>query len=213
MTAEEERRIIKKVLSGDANAYEELVLANQKNVYNLALKLTCNEEDALDMSQEAFLKAYIQLASFHGRSRFSVWMYRLTYNLCIDFLRKKPKSPDMSLTYQDDGNNIEDIDIPDMRNLPEDVLLREETKQVISESIDELGPSHREILVMREVTGMAYSDIAGILNISEGTVKSRLSRARKNLVSILAKKGTLPDGFRHKEQGDRDAIEEVKGHA
>ncbi|MCL2392880.1 MAG: sigma-70 family RNA polymerase sigma factor, partial [Oscillospiraceae bacterium] len=92
MNIEEERSLIQRVIDGDRNAYEELVIANQKNVYNLALKMTKSEEDALDISQEVFFKAYRHLGRFRGDSMFSVWLYRLTYNLCIDFLRKQPKN-------------------------------------------------------------------------------------------------------------------------
>jgi len=196
LTVDEELQTIKKVLSGDKGAFEALVLENQKNVYNLALKITKNEADAQDVSQEAFLKAYTQLNGFRGESRFSVWLYRLTYNLCIDFLRKKPRTAVIPLTYQDDDANMHDLEIPDIRNLPEDSLMRKETRKAIAESIGELGPDHREILTMREITGMSYGEIAQMLNISEGTVKSRLARARINLVKILSGKGTFPESFR-----------------
>ena len=196
LTAEEEILVIRKVVEGDKDAFEDIVLANQKNVYNLALKMTGSEEDALDISQEAFLKAYRQLGNFRGESRFSVWLYRLTYNLCIDFLRKRPRTGVISLTNKDDDEEPRDIEIPDVRNLPEDNLIRKETRRAIAESIDELGPRHREILVMREITGMAYIDIASVLEINEGTVKSRLSRARLNLANILVEKGTFPDSYR-----------------
>ena len=200
LTVDEELRIIKQVLSGDANAFEELVRANQKNVYNLALKMTGAEQDALDISQEAFFKAYCQLESFRGDSRFSVWLYRLTYNLCVDFLRKKPRAGVISLTYQDDGGDSHDLEVPDMRDLPEERALSRETSETIAKSINELSPQHREILVMREITGMSYDDIAGTLKITDGTVKSRLARARLSLANILIEKGTFPESFRHKEQ-------------
>ena len=202
MTADEEKRIIRKVLDGDRNAFEDLVLANQKNVHNLALKMTGNEEDALDISQEAFIKAYRQLEGFRGESRFSVWLYRLTYNLCIDFLRKKPRATVVSLSAQDDNVAIADLEIPDLRNLPEDSIIRRETRRVIAESIGELALNHREILAMREIAGMSYGEIAQTLNLSEGTVKSRLARARSSLVGILVEKGTFPEGFRHIKQED-----------
>jgi len=204
MTEEVELNIIRKVIDGDRNAFEELVLANQKNVYNLALKMTGNEDDALDISQEAFLKAYRTLQSFRGESKFSVWLYRLTYNLCIDFQRKKPRVTIIPLTYTDEGGESHDLEIPDVRTLPEDRILRREKQKAIAESIDELGESHREILVMREITGMSYCDIAETLNLSEGTVKSRLARARRSLVNILIEKGTYPEGFRHKDKGAKE---------
>ena len=197
MTLDEERHIIQNVIDGDKNAFEELLLANQKNVYNLAVKMTGNEDDALDISQEAFLKAYSQLGSFRAESRFSVWMYRLTYNLCIDFLRKKPKGAPVSLSQQDEDDESRQIEIPDLRNLPEDRAIQKETRTIIAESITELGQRHREIFVMREITGMSYVDIAATLDISEGTVKSRLSRARLSLANILIGKGTFPESYRH----------------
>jgi len=206
MNLDDEKSIIRRVLDGDKNAFEELVLANQKNVYNLALKMTRNEEDALDVSQEAFINAYRRLASFRGDSRFSVWLYRLTYNLCIDFLRKKPRGKVISLTNDDDGNDIRDLEIPDMRNLPEDSLMRRETRDAIGKSINELSPPHREVLVMREITGMSYGEISETLGINEGTVKSRLARARLNLAAFLMEKGTFPESFRHMKQ-ERKEVE------
>ena len=200
MTSEDELKIIRKVLDGDKNAYEELVLANQKNIYNLAMKMTGNEDDALDISQEAFLKAYRQLGGFRGDSRFSVWLYRLTYNLCIDFLRKKPKAAVIPLTFQDVSGDVHDLELPDFRDLPEDKILRHETRKAISDGIDELGQDHREILIMREITGMSYGEIAEALGLSEGTVKSRLARARRSLVNILLEKGTFLQGYRHMNQ-------------
>ena len=197
----EELQIIKKVLAGDTNAFEELVLANQKNVYNLALKMTKNEDDALDISQEAFIKAYRQLEAFRGDSKFSVWLYRLTYNLCIDFLRKKSKAQVISLSaYQDDGGDSVDIELPDVRELPEDSYFRKELRKEIATGINELSQSHREILVMREVNGMSYTEISETLNINEGTVKSRLARARLSLTNILIEKGTFPETLRQNKR-------------
>jgi len=196
LTSDEEIKLIQRVAGGDRNAFEGLVHANQKNVYNLALKMTSSEEDALDISQEAFLKAYRQLEGFRGDSRFSVWMYRLTYNLCIDFLRKKKRATVVSLSWQDDDGDDHDLEIPDMRSQPEEKMIQGEMRETIAASINELGQNHREILVMREITGMSYSEIAETLNLSEGTVKSRLARARLSLASILVKKGTFPDNTR-----------------
>ena len=201
MNLEEEKAVIQRVVGGDKDAFEDLVLANQKNVYNLALKMTRNEEDALDISQEAFIKAYSQLAGFRGDSKFSVWLYRLTYNLCIDFLRKRPEISTLSLDYEDDGSEVRALEIPDLRNLPEDSVIRGELRETIATGIDELALKHREILVMREFTGMSYDDIAAALKISTGTVKSRLARARLKLLEILEKKGTFPESYRQKMQG------------
>ena len=129
MTTEEELKIIKQVTDGDTDAFEGLVLANQKNVYNLAFKMTGNEEDALDISQDTFIKAFEQLSGFRGESRFSVWLYRLTYNLCVDFLRKRQRTKESPLTYTDDDGDVAELQIPDMRSLPERDALRRELRE------------------------------------------------------------------------------------
>jgi RNA polymerase sigma-70 factor (ECF subfamily) len=196
MTREEELSIIEKVRNGDGNAFGRLVMANQKTVYNLALRLTRNAEDAEDLSQEAFLKAYCQLDNFRAESRFSVWLYRLTYNLCIDFLRKRNRANVIPLMHMDEDDEGRDFDVPDHRPQPEEETITRETNEAIAEGIGELSPSYREILMLREVTGMSYAEIATTLALSDGTVKSRLSRARRALAKILIAKGTFPEGYR-----------------
>ncbi|MDR2571735.1 MAG: sigma-70 family RNA polymerase sigma factor [Oscillospiraceae bacterium] len=197
MITTNEKEIIQRVINGDKDAFEELVTANQKNVYNLALKMTRNAEDALDVSQEAFIKAYRQLGSFRGDSRFSVWLYRLTYNICIDHIRKKKRENKIvSLDYEDDENDTKPIEIPDMRNLPEDSVMRGEIRREITEGIEKLPTKHRQILVMRELTGMSYDEMASTLSINIGTVKSRIARARIKLAKILMESGTFPENLR-----------------
>ena len=100
MTREQEAAIVRKVLGGDANAFETLVLEYEKNVYNIALRMTGNSEDAADMTQEAFIKAYNSLQSFRGDSKFSVWLYRIVSNVCLDFLRSKNRRPTVSLSVE-----------------------------------------------------------------------------------------------------------------
>lgn len=204
MTALEELAIIERVRNGESDAFETLVLENQKKVYNLALKMTGNENDALDISQEAFIKAFTGLKNFRGESRFSVWLYRLTYNLSIDFIRKNQRNQAFSLTYMDDGGDYSDFEIPDLSCEPEKEIERKELREAISKGISELPEKHREILIMREITGMSYEDIARTLGLNEGTVKSRLSRARKGLVFILNKYGTFLEGSRHKSRKEVD---------
>jgi RNA polymerase sigma-70 factor (ECF subfamily) len=198
MTASEEKAVINKVCSGDADAFETLVRDNQKKVYNLALKMTGNEDDALDISQEAFIKAYTGLKNFRAESRFSVWLYRLTYNICIDFLRKKKRKPELPLTVSDDEGEILELEIPDTRYEPASETERRELREAVTKGIDALPDKHREILIMREMTGMSYDEIATALGINEGTVKSRLSRARQSLVVVLNGYGTFSYGSRQK---------------
>ena len=119
MTKDEEKGYIERVLAGDESAYEPLVTENQTKVYRLALRILKNEADAEDAAQEAFLKAYTSLADFRGDSRFSVWLYRLTNNICIDMLRKSKRAVIVSLQTEDDDGEETEIAIPDERYSPE----------------------------------------------------------------------------------------------
>lgn len=124
MTEVSEKKIIEKVLGGDANAFEELVLKYEKTVYNLALRMVGDRDDASDMTQEAFIKAYGSLSSFRGDSKFSVWIYRIATNVCLDFLRSKSRKQQVSLTVSDDDDEDAQLDIPDPSSAPEQQLIK-----------------------------------------------------------------------------------------
>lgn len=181
MSQTSEKDIIERVLGGDANAFEELVLRYEKTVYNLALRMVSDREDACDMTQEAFIKAYNSLSSFRGDSRFSVWLYRITTNVCLDFLRSKKRRPQVSLTIGDDEDEDVQLDIPDPSADPEGQLMKKLGMQSLSEGLKLLPDKQRQILVMRELGGMSYAEIGAALSLGEGTVKSRIFRARKKL--------------------------------
>lgn len=187
MTAEDEARLIKEAQKGREAAFEKLVIEHQNRVYSLALKVCGNREDALDVSQDVFLKAYTNLPSFRGDCLFSAWLYRLTYNASIDHLRKKHGTT-VSLTGED-GDPAHDI--PDGRPLPEEEVERRELRAAVRSAVLLLPDDKREILIMREFSGMNYNDIAAALSLDIGTVKSRISRARAALAEILSKKGTF----------------------
>lgn len=187
--------LIEKAKKGDKAAFEELVRLHEQNVYNLALKLLKNREDALDAAQEAFIKAWINIDSFRGDSKFSVWIYRLTYNTCLDALRKMKKGEIISLTSEDDEA---EKDIPDETPTPEEEVLRQETRRSVRRAVEELPEEYRRILVMREFTEMTYAEISSVTGLNEGTVKSRLSRARAKLGDILRKNGTFSKISRQK---------------
>lgn len=200
-----EKEIIERVLGGDANAFEELVLRYEKTVYSLAVRMVSDREDAADMTQEAFIKAYNSLSSFRGDSRFSVWLYRITTNVCLDFLRSKSRRPQVSLTVGDDDDGDVQLDIPDPAADPEDQLMKRLGMQSLSEGLKLLPDKQRQILVMRELGGMSYAEISSALSLEEGTVKSRIFRARKNLCAFLLADGNIPDSIASKKRkgGDR----------
>ncbi len=198
MTEVSEKKIIEKVLGGDANAFEELVLKYEKTVYNLALRMVGDRDDASDMTQEAFIKAYGSLSSFRGDSKFSVWIYRIATNVCLDFLRSKSRKQQVSLTVSDDDDEDAQLDIPDPSSAPEQQLIKKISMQSVEEGLKTLPDKQRQILVMRELGGMSYAEIGKALSLEEGTVKSRIFRARKRLCTFLLDSGNIPDSLASK---------------
>jgi len=208
LTQEEEQRIISQVLSGDTDAFELLVLDQSKIVYNLALRMVGNEEDAADISQEAFLKAYTNLSSFRGDCKFSSWLYKLTTNLCLDFIRKRNRHQTVPLVYEDDEGDEVYMEIPDETFSPETEVERRELQDQVRDGLAELPPIHREVLLLRELGGMSYEEIGDQLQLEEGTVKSRIFRARKKLCEIILKKGNLSEHTtsKHQKKGGVDVL-------
>ncbi len=192
MTREEELRTVESVLGGDVNAFETLVLSYEKNVYNLALRMVKNPEDASDMAQEAFIRAYNSLASFRGESKFSVWLYRIVSNVCLDFLRSRSRHPTVSLSVENDEGEETELDIPDESQSPEALLERRLTRDSVRRGLDALSEEYRQILLLREIQGLSYDEIAETLSMELGTVKSRIFRARKKLCDFLLRDGNIP---------------------
>lgn len=183
MTKDEEIVIIKKVWGGDSNAFEALILDNQSMVYNLALRMTGSSEDSRDLTQDIFFRAYKSIRNFRGDSKFSVWLYRLASNACIDFLRRRKE--ELSLTVTDEDGEVREFEIPDARYSPETEFERQQLKEAVNRGLLRLPADQRQILIMRDINGLQYDAIGEILEIPEGTVKSRLHRARRNLAEIL----------------------------
>ena len=193
MNREQEAAIVRRVLDGDVNAFETLVREYEKNVYNIALRMVNNSEDASDMTQEAFIKAYNSLPNFRGDSKFSVWLYRIVSNVCLDFLRSKSRKPTLSLSMEDDDGEETQLDIADESQSPELLLERSLTRDAVRRGLDALPPDYRQILLLREIQGLSYDEISLALDLEVGTVKSRIFRARKKLCAFLIDDGNIPD--------------------
>lgn len=191
MVREEEDELVSRVRNGDKDAFEKLVLENQKKVYNLALRMVGNEEDALDMSQEAFIKAYNSIAFFRGDSKFSVWLYRLTTNVCLDFLRSEGRKAHNSLSYIGDEDEEKELEIPDDRFSPETIIEKKELREAVNIGLKKLPEDYKTVLLLREIEGLSYEEIAETLSLEVGTVKSRIFRARKRLCAILTADGNF----------------------
>lgn len=191
MTREEETAVIEQVKNGDKDAFEALVLAHQKKVYNMALRMVGNAADAADIAQEAFIRAYNAIGSFRGDCKFSVWLYRVTTNLCIDFMKQAKRRQAYSTAYVNDEDEEQEMEIPDLRFEPQSELERQELRRTVRDALLRLPEDSREILLLREIEGLSYEEIGSALSLSEGTVKSRIFRARKYLCRMLLSEGNI----------------------
>ena len=181
-----EEQLIRRAQQGDNGAFEELLLLHQKKVYNLCLRMSANPDDALDLSQEAFLRAWRSLGQYQFEANFSTWLFRLTSNICIDFLRRKKRRQETSLTESyDDSDEGAELSVPDAQPGPEQQAMTNETKIELARAMEQLSPEHREILQLRVIEDLHYEQIADILGVRVGTVKSRLARARLSFRKIL----------------------------
>lgn len=185
----EDKQIIEQVLAGDNDAFGALVERYQNRVYNLALRMCGNRDDAFDLSQEAFFRAWRSLEGFQFESAFSTWLFRLTANVCLDWLRARKRRPTVSLTTVDDEEETVELELPDPAKGPEALLLAAEDRAALTRAMNQLAPEYRQILTMRAINDLSYTEIAEILQIKEGTVKSRLSRARLALRNKLLQNG------------------------
>lgn len=196
-----EKVLIQRAKKGEMAAFESLVTAYERRVYSLALRSTGSEADAADITQEVFLRAYHALDSFRGDSGFSTWLYRVTANLCVDYARKN--HPTDSL---DDELALE---VPETRGAhqPEAALESSELRRELDIALGMISEEHRKIVILRDVAGMSYADIAAALELEEGTVKSRLARARAALRKILIERGniSLPSASKQTERRREDA--------
>ena len=186
MTPDDERRAIEAVLGGDASRFELLVLAHEKGIYNLCLRMLGNEQDALDASQEAFFKAYRALDSFRGESRFSTWLYRLASNVCLDMLRKRPDAPELSA--EDEALSAS---LRDTAPSPQEALEKCELRDTVAKALDALPADFRQAVVLRDVNGLSYEEIAAVTGLEAGTVKSRIFRGRRKLAEALMGDGNF----------------------
>lgn len=193
MTVFFENEIICSVLRGNVNDFEKLVTAYEKNVYNIALRMVGDPEDAADMTQETFIKAYRALSSFRGDSKFSSWLYRIASNVCLDFLRSRSRHPQVSLSTVDEDDRAT-FELPDMRQNPEEQLMKKLSMEAVRRGLEQLPEQQRQILVLRELGGLSYAELAQTLGLEEGTVKSRIFRARKRLCALLLCDGNISEG-------------------
>ncbi len=175
--------LVKRAKAKDLSAFEKLVRIHQNRVYALCLKMSGNRDDAQDLAQEAFIRAYRGLHSFRNEAEFGTWLHRITVNVCLNARRKDGGRQIFSLDdpYQgEDGSELQ----REVATTNGDPLLALEEKEflgLVRIALDSLSEEHRTVLVLREVEGYSYDEVARLTKCSLGTVKSRISRARENM--------------------------------
>lgn len=194
MTVEE---LARAASGGSGEAFEELVRLYENKVYTLAVRMCGSQEDAGDIAQEAFLSAWRGLPSFRGEAEFATWLYRLTTNAAIDHLRRMKKQRG-EVSLDDEELRLTAVDSsPSPQESAEGVELR----QAVAAGMKRLSEDHRQVLVLREMQELSYEEIAQVLEVDLGTVKSRISRARKALRKILLENGNLSGYLPSKKAG------------
>lgn len=186
-----EEQWIEQAKQGDTQAFEQLVLKYQDKIYTLAVRMVRDREEASDLAQEAFLRAWQNLGSFQGNSSFGTWLHRLATNVCLDYLRKQTRRQEIATAVSLDDETAGWMEPADFSQDPQRKIEEEQLQQAVSKGLEKLPEHHRRPLVMREVAGLSYQEIAGALNVDLGTVKSRIARARMHLRKILLEDGNL----------------------
>jgi len=178
--------LVKAARRGEMGAFEELVARHRDKLYARAFSMTRNEEDAIDLSQEAWIKGWQRLEQFQGDSSFTTWMTRIVINLCLDHLRKQKRHRADSIEAMDDESGGVERQMPAMTVNPTEGLERAELRGRIDRALGQLSAEHRAVLVLHEFEEMEYKTIAKTIGCSMGTVMSRLFYARRKLATLLA---------------------------
>lgn len=183
--SEQDWRLILRAQAGESGAFRLLVERHQRRVFAIALGLVRDEQDAREIAQEAFLRVHKGLAQFHGGSSFFTWLYRIVTNLSIDLMRK-PSRREAELHFALEADEGESPLLPASDADPYDVVRRGQLSLRIQNALEQLPPYHRGVILMREVEGMSYEEMAEAMQVSKGTIMSRLFHARKKLQRALS---------------------------
>lgn len=180
MTERDETELIRRALAGEEDAFESLVLEHQDRLFSAMTHVTGSVHDAEEVAQEAFVRAFLKLDTFQQNSQFFTWLYRIAFNIALS--RKRRKRAKISLDQQRDeiGN-----DVVDQGEAVDADLIRQDQIMLVQTAMSRLTEQHRGILVLREMNEASYEEIAEILELSIGTVRSRLNRARKQLRTTI----------------------------
>lgn len=195
----QEQNWIEAARQGDQDAFAQLVRLYEKRVFALTLRMCKNPEDAAEAAQEAFLAAWQGLRFFRGESSFSTWLYRLASNASVDLLRREGRHRAAAGPSLDDAEL--NLDVPAPAASPQEQAERSELREQIEAGLAALPPDYRQVLILREIHQRTYDEIADILSLDLGTVKSRISRGRKQLRNFLLRSGNFSATPPSKEAG------------
>ncbi|MGL6075343.1 MAG: RNA polymerase sigma factor [Fimbriiglobus sp.] len=179
----DDRHHIDLCLAGDPEAFTFLVLKYQDRLFNSVLRITDNAEDAADAVQDAFINAYQSLASFKGDAEFFTWLYRIAFNTAVTIRRKRKNAVSLEARRGSDPT-IDPVD-PSDETRPGAAMERSEDETALMAALNRLSPEHRTVLVLKDIDGMKYEEIAEVMGIAIGTVRSRIHRARSELKDLL----------------------------
>jgi RNA polymerase sigma-70 factor (ECF subfamily) len=190
--SDNEKVLVERARNGDIEAFEKLIEGCQKKVFNITFRMIGNYDDANELAQEVFLKAFRSIKKFKGDSLFSTWIYKVTANVCLDEIRRRKNKFTLSLDEEVEyGDGELKRQIPDNAPTPDVEVETNQIKEVVNKSIQELPEDYKSIIILRDIQGLSYDEISKIFDCPEGTVKSRINRARQALKKILQGKKEL----------------------
>jgi RNA polymerase sigma-70 factor, ECF subfamily len=181
-----DEKLVRLAQRGDMLAFEELVARHRDKIYARAFSMVRNEDDAIDLSQEAWVKAWQRLKQFQGESSFVTWMTRIVINLCLDHLRKTKRHRAESIELMEEESGGVERQMPVVQINPTEGLERGEIRQRIDKALGQLSYEHRTVLILHEFEQLEYKEIAKRMQCSIGTVMSRLFYARRRMANLLA---------------------------
>ncbi|MEF3273186.1 MAG: sigma-70 family RNA polymerase sigma factor [Chloroflexus sp.] len=199
--ANEEQRLISAAQAGDLDAFNQIVRLYETRVYNLCYRMLGDAETAADTTQDVFIAAFRNLRSFRGGT-FKAWLLRIATNACYDALRMRQRRPSVSLDRNDDDEDSGRSEVADPGESLDEFVLRQELSTAIQRGLAALPEDQRIVIVLSDIQGLSYEEIAQITGVQLGTVKSRLSRARAKLRDILRAGELLPLRFRLNDESD-----------
>ena len=176
-----QEELVKNAVEGDIEAFEKLITLCHKKAYNQAYRMMGNAEDAADLSQDAFLKAYINIKNFKYESSFETWIFRIVSNTCLDEINRRKRLVTVSFEETSMEKRVTTQDIP------EEEVEKLENRQEVLNALEKLSPEHKTVVILRDIQGFSYNEMEKILGCNIGTVKSRLKRARDKLRILLKK--------------------------